>query len=324
MKINSISTNFNIFKLNNQSQQYKITAPLKTDTFSKANEVSFTGLSDSDKKKVSSFSKDLYRIFYIDKNFDLEKIQKIARKYDKGLSVKSMQEAPNEYGYDALYAHKTQIDADSFDINIADRTLYLDETRVSDADEINEFYVAAIHEFTHAIQEQSKEMSCPNIVKSYLARNKNSANRDDVLKNAVMSNRVAHGIEDIIATPIAACLNTPVIVSQMVKGKHSPNVGMELAHKMYGINDYNAYVRQSVNQLFNSLDEGKAGADRKHLLTYTAKHLECEAEAYNTESGAYAKVMDKNVASHFAYLISVKSKVFSEASRILMKMAREC
>ena len=82
---------------------------------------------------------------------------------------------------------------------------------------------------------------------------------------------------------------------------------------MYGVNDYNAYVKQSVNQLFNSLDEAKAGADRKHLLTYSAKHLECEAEAYNTDSGAYARVMDKDIAPHFSYLISVKAKVFSEA-----------
>lgn len=325
MRINSVSFNYGNFKINNNNRVQGSVVPLKNDVFTKSEEISFRGLSDAEKKKVSSFSKDLYRMIYIDGKFNLEGVQKIARKYDKDINVKSMDEAPETHGYRAMYTHKAQFDYDTFSVNLEDRTLYLEPSKPDDENKINELYVSAIHEFTHAIQANSKDMSCNGITKSYLARNKNNPDKERIFKNAVLDNQVARNIENIVAAPINNALSNPAIITKMITSPHTPKVGIEIVNTMSGVTDYNKFVTSSMNELFRRMDDAsRVKSDKKHLLTYAAKHLECEAEAYNNEAFAYAKAMEKGVSSNMAYMVSVEAKVYQDAAKILNKMAREC
>ena len=324
MRINPIGYNYANFNLKAQSRKYKVNEPLGIDTFSKSEQVSFKGLNDSDKKKVRAFSKELYRMLYIDKKFDFAGIQKIVRKFNKNLSVKPMDEAPSGYDYCSIYVHKSQFDYESFSVNCTDETLYLEEPKRDNRNDINELYVSAVHEYTHAIQANSKEMSCYDLTKAYLAKNRNSSDKDTVFQNAVVCDQVVHKIEDIVSMPIKMALNNPPVIVRIAMAAHSPKVGLEIANASCGISDYNKFVRDSVNSLFASVENSGLKPDRKYFLTSAAKHLECEAEAYNNEAFAYAKVLEnREIGAQHSYLISVNSRAFLDASKVVAKMARE-
>ena len=288
------------------------------DTFIKSNPISFRGLNEGDKKKVKYFINDLYKAFYIKDDTSLETIKKTVRKYDRDLDVKLIGEYPEEppQGMVAFYTYNNRLDKEKGVIVRSGPTIYIDDDAPC-FDQKLSFFVSTVHEFTHAIQNATKEYSKASFETRYFDCHKD--NIQNAFKNLSMASDASRIFEMDFDDLIYASGQAIRISSNEPYGKALDKIAV-----MRGYSDSESYIKSSVNRFFKYGDDAGIKLDKKLILEYSALHLEHESEAYEVSKTCFAKAMENSPKRvNIMYQSGLQAELFNRASGILRQMAKK-
>ena len=322
MRLSSVSTNFNPFKIISKDRKNNIMQPLRADTFARSNEISFCGLSSNERAKIKSFKNDLYQMLFMKRDSDFKNVQELVDKYINGVDVKSIKKMPFKVrDIAAFYMEKADPDFENNNMQITERTIFLDKPNLRNNIKLDEYFVSAVHEFTHAVQRQSETMSCPKMVESYYDKHPDLI--DEKLTVARECEAVAGFLKDMALAPINKAMLRPDIFSMTLRDEVSPIAGVKMLKNAFGIDNYGNYIKRAIDNSLQKLLQDDFITDKKFLLEYAAKYIECENEAYMQEALAYEKALDKQHAKRSRKVSYIRANLLDEASKIIRHEIRK-
>lgn len=293
MKINSITAK-NLYQINFNKTQTEVffNKKIAKDCFVKSNTVSF-GNNDEKMKRnqtVELFMKDLGKKLNRS-DFSINDVSNSMRKYDRNISVKSINKAPKELLFSkslqGLFCSDLVYDEinNSFVIPEKNRTFYVRTETLKENFGGVSVFVNAAHEFSHVLQNEDDDVNQIGLFNKYLANKKGDA--EDAVKQVCIASTLAPLAEEDLARPFIDVLykNEDIAYERMQKGRTD---FAEWLCRKNGITDFDLYVQEKVNAKIELAQrENDTEADKDLVLDTLLTHFEREIEAYENENKAF-------------------------------------
>lgn len=293
MKINSITAK-NLYQINFNKTQTEVffNKKIAKDCFVKSNAVSFSG---NDKKMKRSqtlelFMKDLGKKLNC-ANFSVNDVSSSMRKYDKNVSVKSINHAPKELLFSkslqGLYCSDLVYDEinNNFVIPEKNRIFYMKTETLKENLGRESVFVNAVHEFSHVLQSEDDDINQIGLFNKYLLNKKDDA--DGAVNQVCIASSLTAPLEEYLARPFIDVLyqNEDFAYTRMQNGR-TDFVGW-LSRKNR-ITDFDLYVKEKVNEKLDlAQSENNTELDKDLVLDTLLTHFEREIEAYENENKAF-------------------------------------
>lgn len=294
MKINSITAN-NIYQTNFNRIQTSAclnNKQLISDCFVKSTAVSFgnTDGRTNRNKIVELFMNDLGKKLN-SPHFSINDVSTSMRKYNKNISVKSINQAPKELLFSktlqGLYCSDLAYDEtnNSFFIPKKNRVFFLKtETLKENLGNIDVF-VNAVHEFSHVLQSADDDVNQIGLFNKYISDKKDDV--ENAINQVSIVSSLVPTLEENLARPFINILynNEDMAYERMQNGKTD---FVEWLCRRNRIADFDFYVQEKVNATISlSQDRNNVEADKEFIIDVAINHFSREIEAYENENKAF-------------------------------------
>ena len=283
MKINSINTYIPIYK-NNTSRSFN--NKVQNDVFVKTEQVSFCRKKKSRADMIKDFARDVKK-YYFDEPFDHKAIEKLIQKDVKDVSVKDFSEIKCSYrlpeDFMGLYGEEIFFDEEKELFGCVDRTLYLKDPNEGEYSKAT-YYANCVHEYTHLLQSEDKEMSEIVFLNKLLKKSK--APLKTILNTIGYAPAYAVETEKAIKKPIFDSIDNEILFSKYLKKK--PSVSEVYADN--GINNIKKYALSIIDENAKKYSEKYDDIDETILKEFVFEHFRKENEAYEVDFETYKKV----------------------------------
>lgn len=267
---------------------------LEKDTFVKSsNPVSF-GSSLPMRKKLEMFQNDIEKYVLKNPKIDLTEIEKIVQKYSPTTTVKSFDDLPNGSNAIATTAayHQNQIGFTNDSEAIAqDKIIFIRPLNSQDKASKLFFLDCIEHEFTHILQEESKDRTSKvDFLNEYL---KGKDFRDKKVFNTIsLSPKVFSSVEHYVYLPLRKAMKKssnlleklPFFSKDLLDNIYISQTGMKTED----------YIKQVINVILSEAQNQCDNFDQNQVVKYIGLIAEKEKEAYTLSTEMLKKHMGIN------------------------------
>ena len=286
MKINSINTNFSIYK---NLKQRTFSNKVRNDVFVKTEQISFGKKKKSRIDIINDFAKNVKK-YYFDNDFDINEIQKLVQKDVKDVSVKDFKELKSPYPLpsDFMGAYTEEIDYDKeLDlVSSGQKTLYLKNPKDAEYTKIA-YYANCVHEFTHLVQNADPQLSAVAHLNKLIKKSKAPVSVKE--QSVILAPEFAIEVEKAIKKPIHDSLNNTVLFDKYWNKR--PTVTE--VYKDNGIDNIKKFANSVMNEKVETFTKKYGELDPMILKEYSLMHLQRENEAYQVDFNAHKKINPK-------------------------------